>query len=1039
MYKSIVSGNELSQELKDYQEQRLHNMFRDRSADAYKKTIVKKVMDTLSTPFNEDVLFNQYNDFIKTDADYELGKGNRPGKLVGLLFSQQIKLLPGVIQKIQENPQLKDSIEQAARFALATIKGIAAAQKYTPEEFDLKIKNINAFMDVLKNSQHPQMWQIYLNMKIELYQILRTHPEKKECVAQYEQIKKDLNAIKKGPLSAELEVVITRYKGEIAKITDFEKMWSPTMLAQTIARYRNKNFLQSPSGYVSPSPNDAIKINERDNASKALFPFDPNESHIQALRYVEATLKVYGDVNNYQHDTTSAEIAKKITAETYNAFEIYLLRNQTGHKLRRAENTLWLAEELAKTLKTHLQLDMTAARKAVTKARDVVALLKPAQNTITVTEWTSSTTTESQSTPKQHPMVTIEETQRYRVSKKYYDEFVEMKPWRRQLTKSTDGLLLDSFLTHHRDQLITLGSPTTPSARWLPLPANIKYEQINVGRQTAEEQFEPVHQSKFIRTGILTAYDVKDPAEQFRLAVKQLEEIFLNTITSAVEDYEKQYKDLIGNQQFEFYFDYKTLLSPYNIERHLGHKDNNGRFVKMAKDAMEVVQDRFKSGAYSQLIKIKIKANVVFTQTNAAINKAADAKSGYVMIRPLLQSSAVDNDTRHQKIDAVIHHMTALKSKTSAPTLQKKLDELIAIFTKQSTLKFHHEKIDVLNSVVAALKAGSFQLSQSIQNELAVRIEAAFHLQRLLQNNAPYHSFSLYQRNLMMVSLEHLIMGSQGLELVGCKSARDRTAVFAGAVKTMLENPATMQNWKLLDAGIIKSLQQGHHYRAMFDHVGIVKAEEVGSHFESEAYSEDKRMIAKVIKKLSKYLGAFEGSGEKKLHAYNKKHAKTFLELLIHNDDDLKPIAKHKEIISIFEKQLLPILIQYNQEHALHKNEPDAEEKFNLSIMNLKLALQEIMRQLPNLMAKQNSSLDDLVKKHPYLPVEKLVKSLATFFKKNPEILAAIVAEKKNLALSQENNIKKESVSSQPEHVQRKETASVAEEGDKENISSPHR
>jgi len=115
----------------------------------------------------------------------------------------------------------------------------------------------------------------------------------------------------------------------------------------------------------------------------------------------------------------------------------------------------------------------------------------------------------------------------------------------------------------------------------------------------------------------------------------------------------------------------------------------------------------------------------------------------------------------------------------------------------------------------------------------------------------------------MRASLEFLTQGEQGIKLVGCKSARDRTAVFAGAVKTMQANPDAMTNWVILRAGIISSLKQGHHFRAMSHHVPVVKVSDVHSDLNKMLDPEMQQYIAGT-KRFSKILEQSTTEAEQK-------------------------------------------------------------------------------------------------------------------------------------------------------------------------------
>jgi hypothetical protein len=83
----------------------------------------------------------------------------------------------------------------------------------------------------------------------------------------------------------------------------------------------------------------------------------------------------------------------------------------------------------------------------------------------------------------------------------------------------------------------------------------------------------------------------------------------------------------------------------------------------------------------------------------------------------------------------------------------------------------------------------------------------------------------------MQVALEFILIGEQGLKLVGCKSARDRTTAFIASVIRMMKEPLAMVNWATLQRGVASELATGHLFRAMSYHAPIVKLKPVHENY----------------------------------------------------------------------------------------------------------------------------------------------------------------------------------------------------------------
>lgn len=505
-------------------------------------------------------------------------------------------------------------------------------------------------------------------------------------------------------------------------------------------------------------------------------PIHPCETEIQALRYVRGMILIVE--NSPIKDTLLTEI-KKI----YDEYTIRPAESLTDA----ANNTHWLAEKFAFHLSANLNISMEHARKQLHMARDISLLLEDHFPVCTISE-----------TEKQ---VTIEQAVPVKISPDYYDR--ELTPaWLKGAKKragfnpDAEDTWLENVFKNHKKEIIKKGVPAPTSARWLPLPANNQEIETYVADLNADGTLGMGSSSSFVRTGITTAYDIKNDQEQQRLAIEQLKEIFKGRIKRGIEKYKQHYAGIIRDKDiFDFYVDYQTLLTPFKGEAILPYKDNNARFVAKAKKAMQKIVEEWG--------EIEIAgAHLHFCQTNAAINKRAD--------NAFVKTYSEDDAVRREKIQATEKLLAKIGITTS--------------FARMSATEMEAQADQLLKG---RMRIGGVEIPADTRHELARRLRAAFYLQQLLDNKPPYKDLPNYQRNLMMAALEFHALGSQCLTLAGCKSARDRTAIFAAAVKTMQENPDAMHNWETLNKGIIESLKQGHHYRAMLWHCSVVKVKVV--------------------------------------------------------------------------------------------------------------------------------------------------------------------------------------------------------------------
>ncbi len=499
-----------------------------------------------------------------------------------------------------------------------------------------------------------------------------------------------------------------------------------------------------------------------------LNPIHSQEARIQALRYLRGMLLIN------EHTPKNATFDHgKFLEDVKAAYKSY---EEKTALLPAA--TVAFTQELLHTFQqiyaSHFKVkDVKNACKPMSMAKDLAILLEgPPPDVCTISA--------------NKGQITIERASTAKVGQEYYaDTFiVNQSRWLPNAVKlagfadpSDPNNWLQPFIDNNVDALSKAGIPAPSSARWLPLPANNQHIETFVGNVDEKGQLLHGHSTHFIRMGATSAYEIVDREAMDDFSKKQLKELFKNNVYAAIAAYKKKHLALGKKDPFDFHFNYQTLLTPHRGERFAPHTDNNDRFVNAAKEAMWELETEVQTQTNSMLANV----NLHFYQTNAPINNVSSWVS----------ATAIDSDNKQRK---------------------EKL-ERIAVYLQGIDL-------DALKKKDPALAL-----------EVATRRNAVDVLRAILNKEGQFGKLAPYQRNVMIAALEFLMEGSQALTLAGCKSARDRTAVFAAAVKTMQENPQAMYDWDILNAGIIHSLKQGQHFRAMMHHCAIAKVNAVHEDF----------------------------------------------------------------------------------------------------------------------------------------------------------------------------------------------------------------
>ncbi len=558
-------------------------------------------------------------------------------------------------------------------------------------------------------------------------------------------------------------------------------------LGKLITQLREQDF---DGYYIENDKRVLVKYHDEDknNNTYKLDPIHVKEAEVQALRYLRGMLLIA------TNSEKSANLLKDIN-DIYHEYNDEK-KNRNGDS---ANLTLWLSDKFANCLAKNLEITVDQARKQLTMGRDLGVMLEEHPAICTISEDADT--------------VTVEKSTPYKIREQYYEDKelfddIPNQAWLKNAKQlagfgaDTKDTWLEVFFNNNLENLKKRGVTAPPSARWLPIPANNQIVEINVAERKKDQSKLTFSSTSFLRNGVLIAYDIRNIPGKFNpyetqkdIAKKILRELLASQLEKKILEYKSLYKGVIDEKNFNFYVNYQTLLSPLIGEKRLRHIDNNARFVELVKEVVKELADD------NELKKVYLNgygANLQIHHTNSAVNRNAYLSNEF----------SIDDATRAKKISEFYAIKNTIKSALS--------------IDKDTEFKLGEDNRQLL------IRSG---YKPELVDELIKRERACECLDKILKNEEPYKNLSRYQRNIMMAALEHLAMGSQSFTIAGCKSARDRTAVVACAIKTMIENPAAMENWKLLEKSIVKSLKQGHHFRSMIFHSAILKVSLVHKNF----------------------------------------------------------------------------------------------------------------------------------------------------------------------------------------------------------------
>lgn len=558
---------------------------------------------------------------------------------------------------------------------------------------------------------------------------------------------------------------------------------------------------------------DGTKVLVKDNINvpyDSLNPIHPHEADIQFFRYLRGVYIIAENMNDENDKITLINDIKKMIRHYAEQTDNY--RDSTYQK---ADLVLYLIDKLANSLacvlypsarsvisKDH-KTELKNAMKQITMARDLGILLENHSPVVTISEVQGSN------------IISAEKSTLTRIRQAFYHgrnslfHGLHYQPWFAS-AKEFAGLAindrktwLDHFFDKNLTELSQKGIPVPPSARWLPLPANTQHMETLTGKRV-DGRVQFTNYNDLIRTGVIIPYDIRkhygnDKPYNYQkdIATDIIKEVIHLYLLDKITEFKKLYHISEG-ESFRFSIHYQTLLSPIIGESRLKHTDNNARFVALAR---KVIKNLNKDALFKNEFE-HTGAKIKITYTNSAVNKNA----------VISVDNKKDEKTRREKI---------------------------ADFKK-----FHHDFMIKHGNNYVTLLTENPQLA----NEIVLRKAACICLENLLDREAPFdRSMENHQYNLTMAALDHLLIGSQGLSIDGCKSTRDRTAIFGCAVKTMLEQPDAMENWQALEDGIVCALRQGQYFKSMIYHSGIVKVDLVHENFMKALPPEIQASIKKLL------------------------------------------------------------------------------------------------------------------------------------------------------------------------------------------------
>jgi hypothetical protein len=541
-----------------------------------------------------------------------------------------------------------------------------------------------------------------------------------------------------------------------------------------------------------------------------LNPLHPNEAEIQTLRYLRGMLIV---AENSDAKIKAILIEKIIKSYEGYQYNIAIARaNPTTYIASSAKCTRDLSIQFAKILRSELHVNAKQAVTQVTMARDIGILLEDHPDVCTITQAGNQ--------------VTVEQSSKVKVPEIFYKtELNPLRPWFGEASVSAgfNAKEKNTWLYHFFNTdtniraLSTKGVAAPPSARWMPIPANLQQIDTYVGHVLPlSTNFTLATTSHFFRLGTPTAFSIRDKKEQARLAPVILNSFLTpERIAHAETAFRDLYKEVLGTSEViePFYVHYQHLVSPLPFERYLDHEDHNTNFSDAAKEAMYQLGKARKN----------TQTHVQYSHGNTPINSLSESYLG------LDAFSIARNDEEGNAIRQNIVNNTFNMFDTIVENLKIKSHATLGFQFKEARLNKTQFSEDYINSVIAmGLKKID---SPQLREELITRLRAAFYLQQAIDKTGPFKNLNRRQRNTMMAALQVLAMGSQGLIVAGCKSARDRTLIFAATLKTMQQNPDAMNNWKLVEKGIIRSIREGHHIRSLSFHVATMKVSDVSKKY----------------------------------------------------------------------------------------------------------------------------------------------------------------------------------------------------------------
>ncbi len=536
--------------------------------------------------------------------------------------------------------------------------------------------------------------------------------------------------------------------------------------------------------------------------SETLNPIDPNEALIQALRFYEGMLLIAQNLQSKQQ----TDFINKLSSIYQQFTELMPTKDQN-------DLAFLFAKNCASLLSDTFNINDKKALHMLSCAKDLAQLTYPPTTVVTITKVDKRHIVETARSVKIDEKSYAAALPRFKEQANYFcglkGSWFWQRIWNWFFPKET---WVDRFFNNNENVLKHIGRSMPSSLRISAIPANLQ----KITRAIYDENNQILDQDTNYRLGIPTPFMMKSSSskEQIEAAKQQLKTVLGLLLKQAINDYQEKYASLIDPNKFEFMIDVTSLLSPWRYESylyHLGHTDNNEEFVKQKSAAIAALE---KDQKFINSLKLPKGVSLIWHKGNTAVN---DLVKKYPWL-------IVDYSETEKIIAFNDRFFKELETKLGSDELKNLIKSYNQLTIQAKTVKsfLNHE-------AYRKLLKGEYpntNLNKQLQREIALRMQATLKL-RLILTGQLYQNVPTDLRNIFKVALEMLAKGSAALKIYFCKSARDRRTMVEAAMNVMREKPELIDNPVALLQAMIHDLQRGHAFRALIDHVAIVKVDDV--------------------------------------------------------------------------------------------------------------------------------------------------------------------------------------------------------------------